>query len=268
MYLRLALARGVGLDILLEYEHETPPLREIMKQMLVCPLPNGFYDDIQEGRSTWQDESSRARENLVECVRSHEADLRANRSNAPLLEKLANVYYGEYSDVRGRNPRDRLGDLFGSETLLIGASLAGLRGAPFRGDIPGTPKIVRLLKTGGRYRFALPVLAGVDELDDLVTLSDRQLRQALAFHFTTFTEHARNRGRRLINVNLAVAAEVLVQCTTAKMRAGIYDDKIGYELAFRDYVALASQVVLPLLRSFSVRHATPRHKPWRCSTSC
>ena len=33
-YLRLALAYGVRPDILLEFEHETPPLREIMKQIL------------------------------------------------------------------------------------------------------------------------------------------------------------------------------------------------------------------------------------------
>ena len=79
VYLRLALARGVRLDILLEYEHETPPLREIMKQMLVCPLPDGFYDVIRKQHSSWQDESRHRRENCVALVQSHEADLRGNQ---------------------------------------------------------------------------------------------------------------------------------------------------------------------------------------------
>ena len=257
-YLRLALARGVRLDILLEFEHETPPLREIMKRMLVCPLPDGFYDAIRERRSTWQDESRRRRREFVALVRSHEGDLRANRCSPPLLDELANVYFGGSSDVRGHDPHDRLRGLFGDETDLMDATLASFRGAPFREDLPDTHEIVGLLKTDRRYRIALPVLAGVDELDDLRELSDRQLRQSLAFHLTTFTEHARNRGRRLIQVNATVAADVLVQCATAKMRTGTYDDTVGHELAVGEYVALASLVVLPLLRSFSVRRAHPK----------
>ena len=257
VYLRLALARGVRLDVLLEYEHEKSPLREIMKQMLVCPLPDGFYDTFRESRTSWQDESTCRRRGFVARVRTHEDDLHGNRCNPPLLEALANMYFGGYSDVTGQNPQDRLRDLFCDEPRLIDATLAGFRGAPFRGDIHSAREIVGLLKTGGRSRFALPVLAGIDELDDLRELSDRQLRQALAFHFTTFTEYARNRGRRLVEVNTSVAADILVQCTTAKMRVGTYDDMIGYELAVGEYVALASPVVLPVLRSFSVRRAQP-----------
>ena len=167
------------------------------------------------------------------------------------------MYFGGSSDVRGRNPQDKIRDLFGGETRLIDATLAGFRGAPFGEDLPDTHESIGILKTDRRYRVALPVLAGVVELDDLRVLSDRQLRRALAFHFTTFTEHARNRGRRLIQVNSTVSAEVLVQCTKAKMRAGTYDGTIGYELAVGEYVALASLVVLPVLRSFSVRCAQP-----------
>ena len=254
-YVRLALARGVPLDTLLEYEREASPLREIMKQMLVCRLPDGFYDGIPETVMSWREESNRRRREFVEVVRSHETELRANRGNIQLLDELANVYFGSSSDVGARSPHDRLKDLFDDETSLIDATLAGFRGAPFRGDIPDTDEIVGILKTGRRYLVARPVLAGIEELNDVQELSDRQLRQALAFHFTTFTEHARNRGRRLIKVNHLVAAEVLVQCTTAKMRAGSYDSNVGYELAVREYVALAGLVVLPVLRSFSVRRA-------------
>ena len=56
----------------------------------------------------------------------------------------------------------------------------------------------------------------------------------------------------------AAAAEILVRCAKAKMRAGAYDSTVGYELALGEHVALASQVVLPLLRSFPVRRAEPK----------
>ena len=128
--------------------------------MLVCPLPDRFYDAIRERRSTWQDESRRRREEFVALVRSHEGDLRANRCSPPLLDELANVYFGGSSDVRGHDPHDRLRGLFGDETDL--------------------------------------------------------------------------------------------------MDTGTYDDTVGYELAVGEYVALASLVVLPLLRSFSVRRAHPK----------
>ena len=256
-YLRLALARGVRLDILLEYERETPPLREIMEQMLVCPLPDGFYDGGPKSATSWREESSRRRQEFVEVVRSHETELRANRGGVRLLDELANVYFGGSSDVRGHSPHDRLRDLFGDEPRLIDATLAGFRGAPFRGDIPRIREIVGLLKTGRQYRVALPVLAGVDELADLRSLTDRQIRQALAFHFCTFTEDSKSRGKRLLEADPPAAADVLVRCTKANMDAGNYDSTVGYELAVGEYVTLASVAVLPLLRSFSVRRAQP-----------
>ena len=257
-YLDLAFARGVPRDILFDYERQNPPLREIMKGKLVCPLPEGFYNTPRERHNTWRKESMRRRSGFVALVKSHERDLRANRCGAGLLDALANVYFGGSSDVRGHSPPDRLRDLFGDEPQLIDATLAGFRGAPFREDMPSTHEIVGLLKTGRRYVIALPVLAGIEELDDLQDLSDRQLRQALAFHFTTFTEHAQDRGQRLIEVNPAIAAEVLVQCTTAQIRNGTFDDTVGFKLADGEYTALASLVVLPVLRSFPVRRSQPK----------
>ena len=256
-YLRLALAQGVRLDILLEYERETTPLREIMKQMLVCPLPDGFYDGGSKAATSWREESARRRLEFIELVKSHEMEVRANRGVVRLLGELANVYFGRSSDVRGHSPHDRLRDLFGDQPRLIDATLAGFRGAPFRGDIPGAHEIVGLLNTGRRYRVALPVLAGVDELADLRSLTDRQIRQALAFHFCTFTENSKSRGKRLLEADSSAAAEVLVRCTKANMVAGNYDSTVGYELAVGEYVTLASLAVLPLLRSFSVRRAQP-----------
>ena len=252
-YLRLALARGVRLEVLWEHERETPPLRDVMREMLVCPLPEGFYDSVAERGNSWQQESSRRRAEFVELVRSHEDELRANRGGAGLLDELANVYYGGSADVHGHNPRDRLRDLFGDRAHLIEATLAGLRGTPFRDDLPDAGQVIDLLTTDRRYVVARPVLAGIDELAELGRLTDRQLRRVLAFHFATFTENSKSRGRRLLNLDSTAAAEVLVQCTAARLRTGNYERTIAYELAVGEYVPLAASATLPLLAAFPLR---------------
>ena len=254
-YLRLALARGVRLEVLWEHERETPPLRDVMREMLVCPLPEGFYDSVAERGNSWQQESSRRRTEFVEVVQSHEDELRANRGGVGLLDELAIVYYGESADVHGQSPQDRLRDLFGDRTHLIAATLAGLRGAPFREDLPDTRQIIDLLTTDRSYVAARPVLAGVDELADLGNLTDRQLRRVLAFHFATSTENSKSRGRRLLNLDSTATAEVLVQCTAAKLRTGNYESTIAYQLAIGEYVPLAASATLPLLAAFPLRTA-------------
>ena len=254
-YLRLALARGVSPDVLWGHERETQPLRDVMKGMLVCPLPEGFYDSAAKRGNSWQQESSRRRREFVAVVQSHEDELRANRGGVGLLDELANVYYGGSADVHGHNPRDRLRDLFGDETHLIEATLAGLRGAPFRDDLPDAGQVIDLLTTDRRYVVARPVLAGIDESAELRRLTHRQLRRVLAFHFATFTENSKSRGRRLLDLDFAAAAETLVQCTAAKLHTGNYESTIAYELAVGEYVPLAASATLPLLAAFPLRTA-------------
>ena len=254
-YLRLALARGVSPDVLWEHERETPPLRDVMKGMLVFRLPEGFYDHTSERAESRQEESRRRRRAFVDAVRSHDDELRANRGPVGLLDELANVYFGGSADVGGHNPQDRLEDLFGDETHLIDATLTGLRGTPFRDDLPDSRQIIDLLTTDGRYVVAQAVLAGIDEAAELRRLSDRQLRRVLAFHFTTFTESSKPRGKRLLDLDAAITAELLVQCTAARMRAGKYDGTIAHELAIGEYVPLAASATLPLLAAFPLRTA-------------
>ena len=254
-YLRLALARGLRLEALWEHEREAPPLRDVMKGMLVCPLPEGFYDSAAERGNSWQQDSRCRRREFVEVVQSHEDELRANRSGVGLLDELANVYYGGSADVHGHSPQDRLRDLFDNKTHLIDATLTGLRGTPFRDDLPDSRQIIDLLTTDRRYVVARAVLAGIDESAELRRLSDQQLRRVLAFHFTTFTGSSKPRGKRLLDLDAATTAEILVQCTAARLRAGKYDGTIAHELAIGEYVPLATSATLRLLAAFPLRTA-------------
>ena len=189
-------------------------------------------------------------------VRSNVDALHENRCPVGLLHKLALAYFGLSSDVEGSDPRARINDLCDSDRLLIDATLAGLRGAPFREDIPDTRKIIGLLESRREYLVALPCLAGIDELDDLRVLSERQLRQALAFHFCSSVEDMLNRERRLLELDHDAGAEMLVKCISGKMRNGVYAD-VAHHLVTGEYASVARRAVLPLLRAFPVRCSQP-----------
>ena len=255
-YLRHARDHGVPLDILLDRTRHSEILREEMSELLVCHLRPGDFDASQVGHSFLNESEKQCRE-FIELVRSNVDALHENRCPVGLLHELAVAYFGLSSDVEGPDPRARISDLCDSDELLIDATLAGLRGAPFRKDTPDTRKIIGLLKFEKEYLVALPWLAGIDELDDLRVLSERQLRQGLAFHFCSSVEDRLNRQRRLLELDHEAGAEMLVRCTSAKMRSGVYDAEVARHLATDEHASVARRAVLPLLRAFPVRCSQP-----------
>ena len=255
-YLRHARDHGVPLDVLLDCTRGSELLHDEMSKLLVCPLLPNHFDDFQVGHGFLNETERRHRE-FIRLVRSNVDALHENRCPAGLLHELAFAYFGLSSDVEGADPRERISNLLDSDELLIDATLAGLRGAPFRQDIPDTRKIIGLLKFNREYLVALPCLAGIEELDDLRVLSERQLREALAFHFCSSVEDRLNRERRLLELDHEAGAEMLVRCTSAKLRSGVYDAEVARHLATDEYAAVARRAVLPLLRAFPVRCSQP-----------
>ena len=255
-YLRLAMNHGVSHRLLMQHGRENPPLQGVMKQMLVCHLPPGFYDDVRQ-RQSYIAEAKRRRRDFVSVVRAEATSLRENRCERKLLAELAGAYFGLSSDVGGANPGERINRLFGDETDLTDAVFAGLRGAPFRERIPATRDLIASA-VSGKELLVLPVLAGVDELDDLRQLSNNQLRRALVFHFLSSTENSQNRQRRLLDVNPTTAAEVMAQCVAARMRAGDYDDLFAHLLNKNQYSPIAGDTALHLLDSFPIRETQPK----------
>ncbi len=229
-------------------------LRNCWDKWRVYRLQDNHWDSHRRRRSYWQERAGRRR-SFVALVESQADTLRQNRCSAGLLQELAKAYFGMFSDVEGDNPEERMRNLFHGNSSLIEVTLAGLRGTPFRDDIPDPCQIIDLLKSREQYNIALPFLAGIDELDDPLTLSDRRLRQALAFHFCTFVENSRDRGRRLLDASVSTAAEILLRCMSVKLGAHIYDDTVAYNLAKGEYVRLARHVVLAALRAFPLSAA-------------
>lgn len=252
-YLCQARDRGVPLEVLLERTNDSDLLRDVMGGLLVSPLQESYFDSLRRQQSYWRNRERR-RIDFVEVVRPHIDALIENRSDVGLLHQLAMAYFGLFSDVDGENPGQRIRSLFGEEKRLVDATLTGLRRTPLRADVPDPLDIVSQATTNEEYTIALPFLAGLDEMDDLAQMNDRQLKQACAFQFSTLTNGtARDRERRLLQVAPRIAAEVLVQHVRAKMRAGVYGDPIAERLADDEYAIVARHAALPLLRSFPVR---------------
>ncbi len=246
--------RGLSLEIIIERSGLNERLRRHLAPCLRCDLrPEDF--DAQRSERGHRIETERLRRAFVDDVRAHVDALRRNRGPERLLRDLGSVYFGWSSAVQGEDPRQRLDDLFDGDQYLIDTSLAALRAAPLLDDLPDSGDIVSLA-AGEQYAIALPFLAGIDEMDDLRQLDDRQLRRAYAFQFCTMINStSRDREHRLLRTDPAIAAEVLVQSVRAKMRSGSYGDDIANRLAEREYAAVARYAALPLLRSFPLRCA-------------
>ena len=232
-------------------------LRTCWDTWRVYRLRADHWDPRHRRRSYLRERESRRR-GFVALVASQADALRENRCGAGLLHELAKAYFGMFSDVAGNNPEERMKDLFHDDASLIEATFTGLRGTPFRDDVPDPREIIELLKSGEQHAIGLPFLAGIDELEDPLQLSDHRLRQALAFHFCTFVDNSRDRERRLLAASVSAAGEILRQCISVKLSAHVYDHTVAYHLAKGEYVRLARHVVLPVLRAFPLSAADSR----------
>ena len=196
-----------------------------------------------------------------ERVKAHEAALRENRALPALLYELAQVYFGQFIDVEGRTPLDRLRDILGNDERLLEAVLEGLRGSVGRSDVPDDAEIIRLETGNQRHYLALPFLAGLEEIagatpEGDLPLDDKQMRQAFAFLYAEPQALTSGWYERASKSNPEAAADVLVRAIRAEMRSGNSSFSGAYRLD--DSKEIARLAVLPLLKLFPVRCTTPQ----------
>ena len=158
-------------------------------------------------------------------VKKNVAALRENRCIPALLDQLAGAYFGELRDVEGDNPRDRLRSLLGGDTDLVEAVLAALRASVNRSDVPTDTEIIRLRGGNQRYFLELPFLSGLElsEPEKEPPLNERQMRQAIAFYYTSVALRY-YRGdkphwyRWLLAHHPEVVSEVLIEFVRSELR--------------------------------------------------
>ena len=265
---------GKVADSVYHRRHDEDLSLEIVKRRLVgnLSLRNLFYERLADLPETDKQleglqevggthDPQRQRE-WRERVKPHEAALRDNQCPPPLLHHLAKVYYGEFIDVEGNTPSDRLRDLLGSDEGLITAILEGFCGSIRRSDVPTDTEILDLRTRNQTHLLALPIMAGLEEIVQTAPtrelfLDETQIRLALAIHYSAPTPHGAewppNWFTQLLASHPSFVANVLIRSAGSKIRSGTDFVSGLHELLSEDHAAVAYWAALPLLKAFPVR---------------
>ena len=266
---------GLSLEVLIEGASAHPILSSIFSDLSVCHLDDGYARgrERKANKERREDERLRRQHRWIDNVRSHEDALRSNRGAPHLLHQIAAAYFGALPEAEGADPVARLGSVFLNDGRLIATALDALRGAIRRDDLPGPNEIIRLRDQNREHYLALPVRAGLAEServasDGLLGLDDRQIRIALAFHYSGVSDEESTWYRRLLASHKQLVAEVLILSAKAEIRSRRSHISGLSELAFSgDHGDVARIASLALLRAFPIRCASRqmggmRHLLW------
>ena len=276
--------RGLTLEVLFELTQGSTHLRQEREDLLTCRY---HYPSGLEERRSSREQRERNHANWIAYVRKSVAELRSGTGSLDTLYWIGKAYFGSLTEARGGSPEARIRNLFRDEEPLIEAALAGLRGALSRNDVPAPAEIISITGSGQEYRVALPFLAGMEEIEPeaVLRLSDRQVRQALAFRYGSPALRTGQQGsawyRTLLDRCPETVADVLVRCVATILRRGKHDYSIVYsivhQLLMEDHARVARHAAMPLLRGFPLRctaaqlrnlddllHAAHRYADRRC----
>ena len=258
--LRQAIQRSAEENITLEEIAERMRYRgnlsERLPNLLQTPLPHGYLDGKREEKDFTVEQSQREAQ-WERQVRSEAEALRENRASPALLHAVAMAYLGtlnQYVTNSGDGP-------WFSDATIVEAALGGLRGVPYRQDVPEVADILRLRAESRFHYFSFPFLAGLEviEREDparLGTLDDTRWRTAVALYYTVPIGRRESPPwyRELVRSRPELVAEVLVRCAKPEIAAGS-DSLVHLDclVTDADHAEVAGRASLALLRGFPVR---------------
>ena len=255
---------GLSVEVLIDHARARPVLAAAFAQLSVCPLDDAYFHRrectrlAQDRRE--EDRSRRGR--WITHVRSQEDALRANRGSPHLLHQIAAGYFGLLPETKGKEPLERLGNLFFNDGRLVEMALAALCGAVRRTDLPEVDEVISLREKSRGHYLALPFRAGLAELDrtgqDVSRhLDEGQMRIALAFRYCDVSQDEPAWYRWILDTNPELVADVLIRCAASALRSGREYVSGLHELARSDNHANVARVAsLRILGSFPVRCTT------------
>ena len=261
--------------------HDEGLTREIVEERLTLypSLEKAFRERLSEHgesknrenalKKKTEKKQSKERQEFRDLVKKHVPALRDNQCPPALLNYLAAAYFGEPIDIRveGNNSRDRLHSLLGEDTDLLETVLAALRDSISRRDVPDDAEIIQLRANNQMSPLERPFLAGLEELskpDKEPPLNDMQMRQAIAFYYTSVTLRY-YRGDKphwhqwLLAQHPDVVADLLIAFVRSELRNGREHLPEASKLAFsKEHEEVARRVSLTLLELFPVRCTLPQ----------
>ena len=246
----------ITLEELTERTRHRGNLSERLPSLLQTPLPHWYLDGKREEKDFTVEQSQREAQ-WERQVRSEAEALRENRASPALLHAVAMAYLGTLDQYVIGPSHER----WFSDAVLVEAALSGLRGVPYRQDVPEVAEILRLRAESRFHYLSLPFLAGLEviEREDparLGTLDDTGRRTALALYYTVPTGRLELPPwyRELVRSRPELVAEVLIRCAKPGIAAGS-DSLLHLDclVTDADHAAVAGRASLALLRGFPVR---------------
>ena len=278
---------GLSLELVREATKDCERLRVLLAR-LTSPQPPSDLDEWREQEERYRadraKEKEKKREKELDYLRSQTTPLLENRAPPGLLDQLAHIYLGGFSEI-DRDERAGLKtieDRWEDQQDIVDAVLAGLRGVLSRSDIPSVKEIAQAHREGRRYPLllALPFLAGLAErervgqpipfaqpgdADGPVQVNEQRggcegeaddlARVAVAFFLVTIPRrYLPGWYRKLVRERPELIADVQVRVASAALKGTRFVDCKLSELARDpDYAEVARRSALPLLRGFPVR---------------
>lgn len=231
-------------------------LEDRLPSLLQSPLPRGYLG-LKRDASDFKAEQSQREAQWESRVRSEVQALRENRASPTLLHSVARAYLVTLNQYVTGTDRG----VWFSDPALFGPSLRGLRGVPFRPDVPDLEEILRLRAESRSHDLALPFLVALEAIEredsaPLASLDDTRKRTALALYYTVPTgrREAPPWYRALLRSRPDLVAEMLVRCFKPEIAAGS-DTLAHLDSLVTDpgHAEVARRAALPLLRGFPVR---------------
>jgi len=231
-------------------------LQRRLPDLLQTPLPRGYLA-MKSERQDFTAERRQREAGWEDRVCAEAEALRENRASPALLHRLAQGYLGTLGDyLSGSDGRHWF-----SDATLVEPALAGLRGVPYRQDVPNVEEILRLRTESQLHYLSLPFLAGLEAIERedsarLAALDDAQRQIALTLYYTVPTGRREPAPwyRELLRSSPDLVAEVLVRCAKPEITAGsdslVHLDRLVTDA---DHAEIARRASLPLLRGFPVR---------------
>lgn len=256
-----AYRAGVSLKNQMKRAQRSPRLQNVIAKEIEKrnQVKNKEQERTRRDQS-YQEAKNRQHEAWLNCVRSNKKALSQNRAAPSLLDQMARVYFGRFTNSSIEGGPKALAERLDGNKNLIDAVLQGFRGVVSRNDVPDIKEIFDLKEKNKRHYLSLPFLAGLAELERSLPkvvdrLNENQIRKAVAFYYCTpHGGYKPDWYSTVLAIRPDLVADIQIEFAVSEFRCGrdhIYKLwQLAHDAAYAEVARLAT---LPLLGVFSTR---------------
>ena len=256
-----AYRAGVSLKNQMKRAQRSPRLQNVIAKEIEKrnQVKNKEQERTRRDQS-YQEAKNRQHEAWLNCVRSNKKALSQNRAAPSLLDQMARVYFGRFTNSSIEGGPKALAERLDGNKNLIDAVLQGFRGVVSRNDVPDIKEIFDLKEKNKRHYLSLPFLAGLAELERSLPkvvdrLNENQIRKAVAFYYCTpHGGYKPDWYSTVLATRPDIVADIQIEFAVSEFRCGRDHIYKLWELAHdAAYAEVARLATLPLLCAFPTR---------------